>query len=361
MAKRLLIMAGGTGGHVFPALAVAHYLQARGVVITWLGTPHRMEAKLVPAHGFILDTIPIDGLRGKGVSSLLLAPWRLLSSTWQAIRIIRQRKPDVVLGMGGFASGPGGFAAWLLRKPLVIHEQNAVAGLTNRILAQFADTVCESFPQTFKLPSKLHTTGNPVRETIAQIPAPEQRFQERTGRLRLLVLGGSLGAKAINETLPRALALLPADKRPEIWHQSGEQHADLTAQLYAELGLEVKLTPFIQDMAEAYAWADYVIARAGALTVTELMAAGLPAVFIPFPQAVDDHQTKNAQGLVSAGVADLIQQKDLTPEKLAELLLSRYQDRAELLVRAHQARGLMQSTATAQVAQFCLEAAGATI
>jgi UDP-N-acetylglucosamine--N-acetylmuramyl-(pentapeptide) pyrophosphoryl-undecaprenol N-acetylglucosamine transferase len=354
-------MAGGTGGHVFPALAVANYMQARGFEVTWLGTPHRMEAKLVPAHGFQLDTIKIDGLRGRGMLSLLMAPWRLLESTWQAFRIIKHRNPDVVLGMGGFASGPGGVAAWLLRKPLIIHEQNAVAGLTNTLLAKLAQTVCESFPDTFTLAKKLHYTGNPVREAILAIPAPAERYQQRSGPLRLLILGGSLGAKAINETLPQALAKLPEDKRPEVWHQCGEQHAQTTEAAYSGLGVKVKLTPFIQDMAQAYAWADYVVARAGALTVTEIIAAGLPAVFIPFPQAVDDHQTKNAQMLVKAGAADLIQQRSLSADKLADLFMARYQDRAELLSRAEQARALMQSHATALVAQFCMEAAGATV
>lgn len=361
MAKKLLIMAGGTGGHVFPALAVANYMQARGFEVTWLGTPHRMEAKLVPAHGIQLDTIQIDGIRGKGALSILLAPWRLVQSTWQALQIIKQRNPDVVLGMGGFASGPGGVATWLLHKPLIIHEQNAVAGLTNKILSRFAKTVCESFPDTFSLPHKLHYTGNPVRESIVEIMAPEQRYKDRTGPLRLLILGGSLGAKALNETLPQALAQLPVEQRPEIWHQCGEQHAQATADVYKSLGVEVKLTPFIQDMAQAYSWADYVVSRAGALTVTELIAAGLPALLIPFPQAVDDHQTKNAQMLVKAGAADLIQQKDLTVETLKDLLLTRYQDRAQLLTRAQRARSLMQSHATASVAQFCMEAAGATV
>jgi UDP-N-acetylglucosamine--N-acetylmuramyl-(pentapeptide) pyrophosphoryl-undecaprenol N-acetylglucosamine transferase len=358
---RILIMAGGTGGHVFPALAVADYLKQRGAEITWLGTPTRMEATLVPQHGIPLDTIDIEGLRGRGALSWCVAPWRLLKATWQAFRIIQRRQPQVVLGMGGFASGPGGVAAWLLRKPLVIHEQNAVAGTTNKLLSRLAGTVCESFPHTFQLPRKLHCTGNPVRENIAAIPEPAQRFASRSGPLRLLILGGSLGAKAINEHLPAALALLPPDRRPEVWHQCGDKHAEATRALYAQLGLQVKLTPFIQDMAEAYAWADYVIARAGALTVTELMAAGLGAILIPFPQAIDDHQTKNAAILVKAGAADLIPQSELHPQALADLLLARYQDRAELCLRAEKARALMQSQATASVAQFCMEAAGATL
>ncbi len=358
---RMLIMAGGTGGHVFPALAVADYMKQRGFEVSWLGTPYRMEAKLVPEYGIPLDTIEIEGLRGHGLMSWFVAPWRLIKATWQAYRVIQRRDPDVVLGMGGFASGPGGVAAWLLRKPLIIHEQNAVAGVTNKLLTSLALTVCESFPATFDLPKKCHTTGNPVRATIESLPEPQARYAQRSGPLHLLVLGGSLGAKALNETLPQALALLPAEKRPVIWHQCGEKHAESTRALYAQLGLEVKLTPFIKDMAEAYAWADYAVSRAGALTVTEFIAAGLPALMIPFPQAVDDHQTKNATALVKAGAADLVQQKDLSAEGLAALLLNRYQDRAELSLRAEKARALMQPHATATVAQFCMEAAGATL
>lgn len=358
---RMIIMAGGTGGHVFPALAVADYLKQRGFEITWLGTPYRMEATLVPQHGITLDTIDIEGLRGKGLLSWFGAPVRLMKATWQAYHIIKKRNPDVVLGMGGFASGPGGLATWLLRKPLIIHEQNAVAGATNKLLANFAKTVCESFPQTFSIGNKLHCTGNPVRSNIADLPAPAERYAGRSGPLRLLVLGGSMGAKALNETLPQALALMPAEKRPEIWHQCGEKHAQATEALYQQLGLTVKVTPFIQDMSEAYAWADFVVSRAGALTVTEVIAAGLPALMIPFPQAVDDHQTKNASVLVKAGAADVVQQRDLTPDVLSRLLLERYQNRSELALRAQQAHALMQPHATASVAQFCMEAAGATV
>jgi len=357
----MLIMAGGTGGHVFPALAVADYMKQRGFEVTWLGTPYRMEAKLIPEYGIPLDTIDIEGLRGHGFMAWFVAPWRLLKATWQAYRIIQRRNPDVVLGMGGFASGPGGLAAWILRKPLIIHEQNAVAGVTNKLLARFAQTVCESFPDTFNLPKKLHTTGNPVRASIEALPEPKQRFAQRSGPLHLLVLGGSLGAKALNETLPQALALLPPEKRPLIWHQCGEKHAESTRALYARLGLEAKITPFIKDMSEAYGWADYAVSRAGALTVTEFIAAGLPALMIPFPQAVDDHQTKNAAALVKAGAADVVQQKDLSAQALADILLKRYQDRAQLSLRAEQARALMQPHATATVAHYCMEAAGATL
>lgn len=358
---RLLIMAGGTGGHVFPALAVADYLKTQGFEVSWLGTPTRIEAKLVPEYGIPLDTINIEALRGKGALSWLTAPWRLLQATCQAIKIIRRRNPDVVLGMGGFASGPGGLACWLLRKPLVIHEQNAVAGATNKILSNFAKTVCESFPDTFAKHKKLHFTGNPVRRLIADLPSPVFRYTQRVGAVHVLILGGSLGATALNEIVPKALALLPPDKRPEIWHQCGEKHIDATAALYDALGLKVRLSPFIDDMAQAYAWADYAICRAGALTITELIAAGLPAILIPFPSAVDDHQTKNGSVMVHASAADLIQQKDLTPESLSNLLLARYQNRGELSVRAERARSLMQPDATASVAHLCMEAAGAPV
>lgn len=354
-------MAGGTGGHVFPALAVAQSLKEQGVEVTWLGTPYRMEAKLVPEHGFELDTIDIEGLRGHGLMAWLAAPMRLIRATHQAYKIIKARNPEVVLGMGGFASGPGGLAAWLLRKPLVIHEQNAVAGLTNRLLSHLACCVCESFPGTFAPSSKLHTTGNPVRDSIQALPFPALRYAERQGPLHCLILGGSLGAKALNETVPQALALLPQEKRPIIWHQCGEKHSQAAEQSYKQAGLEAKISPFIQDMSEAYAWADYVICRAGALTVTELMAAGLPALMIPFPQAVDDHQTKNAATLVQCGAADLIQQESLTAAVLAEKLLERYQDRAQLALRAEHSLALNQPEAKAMVANFCMEAANATL
>lgn len=357
---RMLIMAGGTGGHVFPALAVAQYLQTQNFDITWLGTKRGLEFKVVPEHGIPLDTIDIQALRGKSKLSLLFAPFKLIKATWQAMRIIQKRKPDVVLGMGGFASGPGGLASWLMRKPLVVHEQNAVPGMTNRVLAKFARAVCESFPDTFALPHKYYT-GNPVREDIAALPEPRTRYADRAGPIRVLVLGGSLGATALNELLPKALATIPEAKRPEIWHQCGQRHFDVATENYKALNLDVKLTPFIDNMAQAYAWADLVICRSGALTITELVAAGLPAILIPYPYAVDDHQTKNGQIMVNAGAAVMMQQRDVDADKLANMILQLAEDRSVLAAKAQQARSLMRPNATQAVAKHCMEAMGATL
>lgn len=353
--KKLLVMAGGTGGHVFPALAVAEDLRKQGWEVTWLGTKRGMEAQIVPSHNIELDYVSIYGLRGKSKLSLLLAPLRLLQALLQSMHIIKKRKPDCILGMGGFVAGPGGLAAWLLRKPLVIHEQNAIAGVTNRILSKMAKVVCESFPNTFPAKGKLHTTGNPVREEIYSLPVPEQRFAQRNGKIRLLVLGGSRGAKAINDMVPAALAKIPQEQRPEVWHQCGDKHFDAANLSYLEYGVEATVEPFIKNMAEAYAWADAVICRAGALTVAEIIAAGLPALFIPYPYAVDDHQTKNAQALVDSGAAELIQQTDLSADKLHEIIAKQFSDRTTLLQHAQKARALQQKNATQQIAEFCTE------
>ncbi len=352
---KLLVMAGGTGGHVFPALAVAEELRRQGWKVTWLGTKRGMESQIVPSHDIQIDYVTIYGLRGKSKLSLLLAPMQLLRALLQSIKIIKQRDPDCVLGMGGFVAGPGGLAAWLLKKPLVIHEQNAIAGVTNRILSKMARTVCESFPGTFNIKNKLHTTGNPVREEIFNMPVPSQRYEQRQGKIRLLVLGGSRGAKAINDIFPEALAKMPVEHRPEVWHQSGDKLFDGTNIRYLEQGVQAKIEPFIKDMAQAYAWADAVICRAGALTVSEIIAAGLPALFVPYPYAVDDHQTKNAQALVNSGGATLIQQKDLTADKLHEIITQQFSDRAVLLQHAQKARALQKENATQQIAQFCSE------
>lgn len=355
--KVALIMAGGTGGHVFPALATAEKLQAQGVHVEWLGSRHGIEADLVPAAGLKLHSIEVKGLRGKGKLSLLLAPFKLLIALWQALSVVRSVKPDVVLGMGGFASGPGGLAAWLLRIPLIIHEQNAVAGMTNKALSKLAKTVLEAFQGAFKSGLTTQTVGNPVRGSILNLPEPKERFSDREGPLRLLVVGGSLGAKAINDLLPEVLADLPQEQRPEVWHQAGKRNIEETQQRYEALGVtECKVVPFIDDMAEAYSWADVVLCRAGALTVSELSNAGVASVLVPFPYAVDDHQTKNANYLAERDAAILIQQADLNKETLTALLTEQLNQRETLMEMANKALSLGKPEASDVVANVCLEA-----
>jgi UDP-N-acetylglucosamine--N-acetylmuramyl-(pentapeptide) pyrophosphoryl-undecaprenol N-acetylglucosamine transferase len=350
---RVMIMAGGTGGHVFPALAVAAELRQRGAEVFWLGTRQGLEAKLVPAAGISMEWVSVSGLRGKGAMAWLLAPWRLLWAALQVLAVMLRQRPVVVLGMGGFVTGPGGVVTWLLRKPLVIHEQNAIAGLTNRLLAPLAQRVLEAFPGTFHGKHVTHT-GNPVRRVIADLPVPEQRFAARSGVLRLLVLGGSLGARALNEVVPAALAQLSS--RPEVWHQTGSHNLDETLEHYRAAAVTARVEPFIDDMAAAYGWADLVVCRAGALTVAELAAAGVGAVLVPYPHAVDDHQTRNAAYLSDAGAAVVIQQAELTRERLRELWTS-LADRSRLLAMAQAARGLAQPQAAATVAALCWEVA----
>lgn len=359
-APRILIMAGGTGGHVFPALAVAEELRRRGAVVSWLGTRAGIEAELVPQAGIDIDFISITGLRGKGALGWLLAPLRIVRALWQALAVLRARQPQAVLGLGGFASGPGGLAAWLSGRPLLIHEQNAVAGLTNRLLSRVATQVMQAFPGAFAEAPWVSTCGNPVRPAIAALAAPEQRYTAHQGPLRLLVVGGSLGAMALNETLPQALALLPVEQRPTVCHQSGRRHMETVRQAYAKAGVEAELLPFIDDMAAAYGWADVVLCRAGALTVSELAAAGVAAVLVPYPHAVDDHQTRNAAYLVDAGAALLLPQHNMNAETLAALLRRFTVDpragRTQLGVMAQAARRLAQTDATALVAEACLAA-----
>ncbi|WP_415893578.1 undecaprenyldiphospho-muramoylpentapeptide beta-N-acetylglucosaminyltransferase [Neptuniibacter sp. PT8_73] len=355
--KVALIMAGGTGGHVFPALATAEKLQEQGIHVEWLGSRHGIEADLVPAAGLKLHSIEVRGLRGKGKLSLLLAPFKLLIALWQALSVVRSVKPDVVLGMGGFASGPGGLAAWLLRIPLIIHEQNAVAGMTNKALSKLAKKVLEAFQGAFKSGLTTQTVGNPVRGSILNLPEPKERFSDREGPLRLLVVGGSLGAKAINDLLPEVLADLPQEQRPEVWHQAGKRNIEETQQRYEALGVnECKVVPFIDDMAEAYSWADVVLCRAGALTVSELSNAGVASVLVPFPYAVDDHQTKNANYLAERDAAILIQQADLNKETLTALLTEQLNQRETLMEMANKALSLGKPEASDVVANVCLEA-----
>jgi UDP-N-acetylglucosamine--N-acetylmuramyl-(pentapeptide) pyrophosphoryl-undecaprenol N-acetylglucosamine transferase len=358
--RPVMIMAGGTGGHVYPALAVARALQEKSRDVVWLGTHRGIEARVVPAAGIPIEWVAVSGLRGKGALTLLLAPFRLLFALLQSLAVMLRHRPAAVLGMGGFVSGPGGLAAWLTRRPLVIHEQNAVAGLTNRLLARLARVVLQAFPGSFNSSRSVETVGNPVRVDIAAIDAPDARLAGRSGPLRLLVLGGSQGALALNEAVPAALALLPNTLRPVVRHQAGERTIQAARDAYAEHGVDAELHSFIEDMAEAYAWADLVICRAGALTVAELSAAGLPAIFVPFPAAVDDHQTANAGPMAEAGAATILQQSELTGESLAELLRAWLSDRSSLLERARCSRSLAMPDSLGRITAHCLAAAGAT-
>lgn len=361
MVARIVIMAGGTGGHVFPGLAVAQELRARGVEIIWMGTRNGLEADVIPKAGIDMEWVTVSGLRGKGIKSWLVAPFKLTTAIFEAIKILRRCKPNAVLGMGGFVTGPGGMAAWLLRKPLIIHEQNAVAGMTNRLLAPLANKVLEAFPGTFAANVKAEFTGNPVRSDIAALAPPTERLQGRNGVLRLLVIGGSLGAQVLNEAVPAAIAKFDADQRPDVWHQTGKRNFESTTSNYRATNVTAKVEPFITDMAAAYNWADLVICRAGALTVAELATAGLPSILIPYLHAVDDHQTRNAAYLTHAHAAVLIPQPELNADKLAQALRSFYVttqcDRPKLLNMATTARQLAKADATHKVADYCLEAA----
>ncbi len=354
-SRRILIMAGGTGGHVFPALAVAQYLQEQGVEIHWLGTRRGMESQLVPQAGFDIRFISVSGLRGKRWPGLLLAPFKLLYALGQALNICLRLKPDAVLGMGGFVTGPGGLAAWLLRRPLLIHEQNAIPGLTNRLLSHLALQVMEAFPDSFGKHRALHT-GNPIRRDIVALDEPAKRFAMHAGPIRILVIGGSLGAQALNETVPAAVAQLADDMPVTIRHQAGRDKLEATQEAYARAGVEAQITMFIDDMAEAFGWADLVICRAGALTVSELAAAGVGSVLVPYPYAVDDHQTANAAYLQQVDAAKVIVAASFTGEQLASVLRQLLeQGRERLLSMAQRARQRAMPDATRLVGQHCLE------
>jgi len=354
MAANVLIMAGGTGGHVFPALACAHEFQSRGYGVHWLGTPRGIENEVVPAAGLPLHLIQVSGLRGKGLLSLLKAPFQLLRSLGQARRVMREVQPICVLGLGGYVTGPGGLAAKLSGVPLIIHEQNAVAGTANRSLAPLAQRICEAFPDTFSDSAKRRTTGNPVRQELF-LETPRQTLRNRCPRL--LVLGGSLGAEPLNKLLPEALGLLDAQLRPEVFHQAGKQHADITHERYVAAGVDAQVAPFIKDMARAYAWADLVICRAGALTVCELAAAGLPAFLVPLPHAIDDHQTHNAQYLAREGAAVLLPQANTDAAALAAQLTEVMMQPEKLEAMGATARRLARPDATRTVVDICLEVA----
>ncbi len=358
MKGPVLIMAGGTGGHVFPALALAHSLRASAVEVVWLGTRRGIEARLVPAEGIAIEWLSVGGLRGKGWRTRLAAPWRLTVALWQALAVMRRRRPSVVVGLGGFVTGPGGIAAWLTRRPLLIHEQNAIAGFTNRTLAPLAREVLEAFPGSFGPAVRARTIGNPVRPEISSLAPPRERLAARTAPLRVLVIGGSQGAVRLNTVVPYALARAAAVCRMEVRHQAGERWIAACRQSYAEAGVPADVQPFITDMAAAYAWADLAICRAGALTVSELAAAGLGSVLVPFPAAVDDHQTYNARLLVRQGAAILLSERELTAERLAAELERLCAERERLVEMAERARALGRPDATAQLTASCLKYLG---
>jgi UDP-N-acetylglucosamine--N-acetylmuramyl-(pentapeptide) pyrophosphoryl-undecaprenol N-acetylglucosamine transferase len=342
---KILIMAGGTGGHVFPGLAVARNLQERGVEVAWLGTYRGLENGEVPKAGLQLFRISITGLRGKGFLKLLLAPLRLTRALLQALCIVYRFKPDVVLGMGGFVTGPGGIAAWLLRKRLVIHEQNAIMGMTNKILSRFASRVLTGFPLANK--NQFLYVGNPIRAEIINLPAPQARFTSHSGPVRLLVVGGSQGSLSFNKTIPQTLAKLPSSLVYEVLHYGGLRYCSVAKEAYKSAGIEnVRVEPFVANIAEAYAWADLIICRAGALTVAELSVVGLGAIIVPFPYAVDDHQTANAKFLVEAKAAVLMPQAEFKSDNLAKVLGELLKDRTKLLNMAQLARKLGKIDAT---------------
>ena len=354
MRNNILIMAAGTGGHVFPALACAEAFTARGYTVHWLGAGRGIENELVPKAGFTLHTLKVTGLRGKSLRSLLSAPFKLFAALWQAWRLMRELQPVCVLGFGGYVTGPGGLAAKLSGIPLVIHEQNAVVGTANRLLSRFATRICEAFPNTFKKRKHCITTGNPVRESLF-LATTHHDLEQRA--VHLLVLGGSLGAEPLNKLLPAALAKLPSDVRPQVMHQAGTEHDEVTRERYQAAAVDAQVVPFISDMSQAYAWADVVVCRAGALTISELAAAGLPAFLIPLPHAIDDHQTRNAEFLAHQGAAVLLPQHATDAERLAAQFTEVLMDKQRIKTMGEQARLLAQPDATQRVVAVCLEVA----
>ena len=352
VTRSVLVMAGGTGGHIFPGLAVAECLRNQGWTVAWMGNPTGMEYRLVPAKGFAFEGVKFSGLRGKGMLTKVLMPFRLARAMMQSWKILRRLKPSVVLGMGGYITFPGGLVSYLMGRPLVLHEANSVAGSANRVLARFATRVLTGFPKTLK---EAQWVGNPIRESFESLSDCRARYGKRQGPLHLLIVGGSLGAAALNTVVPEALALLPADRRPNVLHQTGEQHLEAVTKTYQQLGVNGELKPFIEDMATAYANADLVICRAGAMTVSEISAAGVAACFVPFPYAIDDHQTANARFLSDAKAAILIPQSQLDADSLANLVLGlRREDLAEMAVKA---QALAKFHATEEVASICEECA----
>jgi len=356
--RPVMIMAGGTGGHVFPALAVAEEMRARNIPVIWLGTRAGIESRVVPAAGFAVEWVSVSGLRGKRIARILTAPFMLAKAAWQCFRILLRNKPRVVLGMGGFVTGPGGVIAKMMGTPLCIHEQNAIAGMTNRYLSRITRCVMQAFPNTFPEHLQALTTGNPVRASLTQVEAPQTRLKTHQGSARLLVVGGSLGAQALNETIPDALASIPAAIRPIVRHQTGERNIEQAKQHYQQAGLieGIEVLPFIEDMASAYAWADLVVCRAGALTITELSMVGIGSILVPYPYAVDDHQTRNADLLVKAGAAVLVPQDQLNACQLGQQLQDLFNNRDKLMQMAVAAHAQAKPHATQQVADICVQA-----
>ncbi|MEM9383630.1 MAG: undecaprenyldiphospho-muramoylpentapeptide beta-N-acetylglucosaminyltransferase [Pseudomonadota bacterium] len=355
--RRVMIMAGGTGGHVYPALAVAKWLRERRHEVVWLGTRAGIEARVVPAAGFPVEWVNVSGLRGKSLTTWLTAPVRLVRALIEAWSAVRRQRPHVMLGMGGFVTGPGGMAAWLSRVPLLVHEQNAIAGLSNRLLAHLASKAFEAFPGSFKPAHAAQLLGNPVREDIEALAPPAARFAGRTLPRRLLVLGGSLGARTLNLMVPAALGLLAPEQRPDVRHQSGPRGLEQTQAAYAAHGVEGEVTPFIEDMAQAYAWADLVLCRAGALTIAEVTATGLAAILVPYPFAVDDHQAHNGRAMVDAGAALMVRDDAVDGPSLAQLLGELLADSSRLEQMAERSRALAYRGATRALAMACLDAA----
>lgn len=357
-AQPVLIMAGGTGGHIFPGLAVADALRALDTPVRWLGARGAMECVRVPQYGIALDTVDISGLRGKGALGWILAPLRLTRAIVQAMGVLGRNRPACAVSFGGYAAGPGGLAARLRGVPLLVHEQNRVPGMTNKFLARIARKVLQAFPGTWPPSDRLATCGNPVRREVVALSPPQQRLAGRQGPPRLLVTGGSQGAQALNRAVPRALALLSPDERPVVRHQSGVRDESATARAYREYGIEAEVNAFIDDMAGAYGWADLVVCRAGALTVSELAAAGVGSVLVPYPHAVDDHQTRNAEFLSEAGAAEIIPEARFTAESLAQVLRRLLGDREAMLKMAMAARAVAVPDSAERVARLCLEVAG---
>jgi UDP-N-acetylglucosamine--N-acetylmuramyl-(pentapeptide) pyrophosphoryl-undecaprenol N-acetylglucosamine transferase len=355
-----MIMAGGTGGHVFPGLAVAEALRARDWSVVWLGTERGIEARVVPPHGIEIEWITIAGVRGRGVAAYLSAPFRIAAAVAQALAALRRRKPAAVLGMGGFVAAPGGIAAWLTRRPLIIHEQNSVAGTTNRWLAPLAKKIFASFPDTFPAWAREEVVGNPVRDSIAPADAPRERLgARRAERRRLFIIGGSQGARALNRALPLALAELPPEQRPEVWHQAGRLGVEETRAAYAAAKVEARVDVFVDDVASAFRWADLVVARAGASTLAELAAIGVGAILVPLPTAIDDHQTINARHYTAGGAGLAIPEKDLDPRSFAQALTSCLGDPGRLIAMAESARREARLDAADRIASACVELAEA--
>ena len=356
--KPIIIMAGGTGGHIYPALAVAKYLLQKEVPLLWLGTTKGLEANIVPANGIRLLTISISGIRGKGIIKLVIAPFIILYALIQTIIIFIRNKPAAVLGMGGFASGPGGIAAWLMRIPLCIHEQNAIAGVTNKILSSLATFIMTAFPDTFPGHKKQKVTGNPVRSEILNVGNnPSMTRKRDNSTFHILVLGGSLGSRKLNELVPETIDVLAGEVDMEVYHQTGEKHFEATRQKYSSLNLDVRLSPFISDMADAYGWADVVICRAGAMTIAEIEIVGLASILVPYPYAVDDHQTANAEYLSRNGAAIICQENDLSVEFLTDIIKQLANDNEKLGLMSDRAKSLAKPEAVREVADICMEVA----